>query len=361
MDQLSESTLQSIKENLKTEAHRLGFSHIGFTNPGTPTHFDTFIDWINKGHAGSMSYMSRPDTVAKRKDPMLILRSCKSIIVLALPYSPSGEEKKNGHLPKIANYAIGDDYHLVIPRLLDKLVDSIKTEAHPYQIEYRIYTDTGPILEKEFAQRAGLGWIGKNGCLIIPGAGSNFFLAEILINLPFEPNIAFEKDLCGKCTRCLESCPTECILSNRTIDANRCISFLTIENRGDIAEELRTKMNGWIFGCDVCQQVCPWNIKFSREPEPNYFQPGENIKNFDLLTEIRLGPSDFKKKYSNSPILRTKYFGFKRNLLIAAGNHFQTTLTAAIEEIMNNEENPALRELAGWVLNVSSNSQGKQV
>ncbi len=356
MDQLSESILQSIKVKLKTEAHRLGFSHIGFTNPSVPSHFDTFIEWINKGHAASMGYLSRPDTIAKRKDPTLILRTCKSIIVLALPYSPSGDEKRNNDYPKIANYAIGEDYHLVIPRLLEKLVDITKTEAYPHQIEYRIYTDTGPILEKEFAQRAGLGWIGKNTCLIIPGAGSYFFLAEILINLPFEPDIAFEKDQCGNCTRCLESCPTDCILPNRTIDANRCISFLTIENRGVIAEELRSKIDGWVFGCDVCQQVCPWNMKFSQEPEPNYFQPNENIQNFDLITELQLGTSDFKNKYLNSPISRTKYDGFKRNLLIAAGNHFQTAMTEAIKEIMNNDENPELRELAGWVLKISNNS-----
>ncbi len=354
MDQLSDINLQSIKEEIKTEAYRLGFSHIGFTKPNIPLHFLTFTEWIDRGYAGNMGYLSRADTLAKRKDPTLILPNCKSIIVLALPYTPPGFEKRKNHFPKIANYAIGDDYHLVIPKLLKNLVDFIITKVHPIQIEYRIYTDTGPILEKEIAQNAGLGWIGKNTCLIIPGAGSYFFLAELLINLSFETDTILEKDLCGNCTRCLDSCPTSCILPNRTIDANRCISYLTIEHRGMIPEELCAKIDNWIFGCDVCQQVCPWNTKFAKEPEQNFFQTSESVQNLDIVSELQLTKSEFQNKYSQSPISRAKHDGYRRNLLIAAGNHFSKDFINPIDSIMQTDENPELRKLAAWLLKGSN-------
>ncbi|MBW6471519.1 MAG: tRNA epoxyqueuosine(34) reductase QueG [Anaerolineaceae bacterium] len=342
--------LQFLKDEIKTEAKSLGFSRIGFTNPDGPLHFDTFFDWINNGYAAEMEYLTRPDTIAKRKDPKLILPACKSIIVVAMPYTPSGFEKRDNKFPKIANYAIGDDYHIIIPKLLDKLIKFIVSKVNPVEVEYRVYTDTGPILEKELAQKAGLGWIGKNTCLIIPGKGSFFFLAEILINLPFDPDIKFEKDFCGNCTRCIDSCPTNCILQNRTIDANRCISYLTIENRGSIPEELRKKINGWIFGCDICQQVCPWNIKFSKEPDPNFFQTSESIKKFDIVSDLKIDKSEFKNKYLKSPIYRAKFVGYKRNLLVAAGNNFHPKLVEPIYNILNNDENPELQELAAWVL-----------
>lgn len=350
MDLFLQLGLQSIKDEIKTEAKSLGFSHIGFTNPESPLHFDTFLEWIHNGYAAEMEYLKRPDSIARRKDPKLILPACKSIIVVAMPYTPSGFEKRDNKFPKIANYAIGDDYHLIIPDLLEKLVKFIVSKVYPIEVEYRIYTDTGPILEKETAQKAGLGWIGKNTCLIIPETGSFFFLAEILINLPFDPDSIFEKDFCGNCTRCIDSCPTNCILPNRTIDANQCISYLTIENRSTISEDLRDKTDGWIFGCDICQQVCPWNIKFSKEPEPNFFQTSENIQKFDIVNELKLDKSEFKNKYSKSPIYRAKYDGYKRNLIIAAGNNLQPELIEPIHHIMNNDENPELQGLAAWVL-----------
>jgi epoxyqueuosine reductase len=350
MDLFFRGDLQSIKNEIKTEAYSLGFSHIGFTNPENPVHFDTFLEWINNGYAAEMDYLKRPDSIARRKDPKLILPVCESIIVVAMPYTPPGFEKRDNKYPKIANYAIGDDYHIIIPVLLEKLVNFIVSKVYPVEVEYRIYTDTGPIFEKEFAQKAGLGWIGKNSCLIIPEAGSFFFLAEILINLPFDPDSVFEKDFCGNCTRCIDSCPTNCILQNRTIDANRCISYLTIENRGSIPEELRKKINGWIFGCDICQQVCPWNIKFSKEPDPNFFQTSENVKKFDLVYELKIDKSEFKNKYLKSPIYRAKYQGYIRNLLVAAGNNFHTKMVEPILSIMNNDENPELQDLATWVL-----------
>ncbi len=342
--------LQSLKDEIKTEAKSLGFSHIGFTNPDGPLRFGSFLEWINNGYAAEMKYLTRPDSIAKRKDPRLILPACESIIVVAIPYTPPGLEKREISFPKIANYAIGDDYHIIIPKLLEKLMKYIISKVYPVEVEYKVCTDTGPILEKDLAQKAGLGWIGKNSCLIIPEAGSFCFLAEILLNLPFDPDSVFKNDFCGNCTRCIDSCPTNCIHPNRTIDANHCISYLTIENRSTIPEKIRARLNGWIFGCDICQQVCPWNKKYAKEPDPNYFQTSEFIQNFDFISELKIDKSEFKNKYSKSPLNRSKYEGYKRNLLIAAENNFNSEMIEPIRNILNNDENPELRELASWIL-----------
>ncbi len=349
--------LKSIKEEIKTEAKRLGFSHIGFTDQFKPQRYQQYVDWINNGFHANMNYLERPDAIEKRSNLKLILPSFTSAIVFAIPYTPAKYEGITHPEPRIAKYAIGQDYHSVIPALLEKIMDFVKEKVYPEEIEYRIYTDTGPILEKDLAQRAGLGWIGNNSCVIIPGFGSFFFLAEILINLSFPPDPPFEKDFCGKCRRCIDHCPTQCILPNRTIDANRCISYLTIENRGHIPEGLHTKINGWIFGCDVCQQVCPWNLKYSEEPNLNYFKLESNIEKINLSKELYITRSEFKIKYINSPISRTRYFGYKRNLLVVSGNHFEPSLIEPLKFIKTHEEDPELRSLASKILEKNVQSQ----
>ncbi|HSM23515.1 MAG TPA: tRNA epoxyqueuosine(34) reductase QueG [Anaerolineaceae bacterium] len=340
--------LIQLKKEIKTEAKSLGFSHIGFTTSDEPVHFDVFKSWIENGFAADMHYLLREDTIAKRKNPNLILESTKSIIVLAIPYCPSIYQKDE--FPKIASYAIGDDYHLVIPPLLEKIVDFIKRKIGSLKLDYKTYTDTGPILEKDLAQRAGLGWIGKNTCLIIPGEGSFFLLAEIFINLEFESDPSFSQDFCGQCSKCIESCPTSCILPNRTIDSNKCISYLTIENKKDIPEEFRSKIDGWIFGCDICQQVCPWNIRFAKKPEKNYFNRSIEISTLNIHEELNIDKPFFKKKYKNSPISRAKYEGFIRNLLICIGNHSKNDYESTITEFISTNTNPELSVLANWVL-----------
>lgn len=348
MPENSTENLRRLKQLIKTEAYNLGFSHIGFTTPEEPLHYEKFLEWIENGFAADMQYLEREDTLAKRANPSLILPDCKTIIVFALPYSPSHQEKKS--FPQIASYALGKDYHNIIPGLLENIIELIKTRTHWNQLNYKIYTDTGPILERDFAQKAGLGWIGKNTCLITPDSGSYIFLSEILINIEFDPDPIFETDQCGTCTRCIEACPTNCILSNRTIDSNKCISYLTIENRKAIPEEYRKAMDGWIFGCDICQQVCPWNIRFARTPEPNYFEIQDNVKSIDIPHTLKLEKQQFKKEFENSPISRAKYEGFMRNFLIAANNHFLPEFVIPITDFIEHTDNPALEELARWVL-----------
>jgi epoxyqueuosine reductase len=344
----SSQKMEKLKEQIKTEAYNLGFSHIGFTTPKKPSHFDIFQHWLAQGYAADMDYMKREDTLAKREDPSLILPDCKSIIVFGLPYSPANLDKDK--FPRIASYAIGEDYHQIIPQLLEKMIALIKNHINSDNLQYKIYTDTGPILERELAQRAGLGWIGKNSCLITPDAGSYLFLSEIFINIAFEPDSPFETDHCGTCTRCIDACPTNCILPNRIIDANKCISYLTIENRKPISEDYRTAIDGWIFGCDICQIVCPWNIRFAKIPQPNYFEPLELIQTLDIINELQIDKKEFKEKFSNSPISRAKYEGYLRNILVAINNHFHPDFAEPVIKFMNGVQNQDLKDLAKWVL-----------
>ena len=200
-----------LKNKLKTEALNLGFTNIGICDPKSPASFPIFLDWLEKGYEAGMSYLSRKDTIEKRKDPKLILPGVASIIVFALPYSPPKSGNALHDRGKIASYALGEDYHTIIPGLLEKLMHWLMLQIPDYNLDYRIYTDTGPVLERELAQKAGLGWIGKNSCLLIPGKGSYFFIAEIFINIPFPPDQPFSSDHCGNCRRCIDKCPTNCI------------------------------------------------------------------------------------------------------------------------------------------------------
>lgn len=352
---ISSKSQNTLKTILKTEAFNLGFSHIGFTEPVTPDNYAVFLNWIDLGYAADMNYLKREDTISKRAEPLKILPSCKSIIILALPYNPPSKDNSRDKF-KISSYAQSTDYHLVIPSLLEKLITAIKNHTDQ-SLQYRIYTDTGPIMEKAFAQMAGIGWIGKHSCLISPGFGSYFFLSTILINIEFEPDPPFPKELCGSCTRCIDNCPTGCILPNRTINASKCISYLTIENHSNISEDLRKKVGKWIFGCDVCQQVCPWNNRFASNPKHDYFNlSAYHHHPFNLLEELKLTDLEFKQKFSQSPILRANNFGYKRNLLVAASNSFSDEVQAAVDYLLANETDPILLDLAQWALRSHSSS-----
>ena len=219
-----------------------------------------------------------------------------------------------------------------------------------FNIDYRIYTDTGPVLERELAQKAGLGWIGKNSCLLIPGQGSYFFLGEIFINIPFPPDQPFLSDHCGNCRRCIENCPTNCIQENRTLDANHCISYLTIENKDTIPVGDREAIGNWIFGCDVCQQVCPWNIRFSSGPVASLFTPDPTLADFDLLNPENSDLKDFKQRYKSSPLLRAKKLGFLRNIIVAMGNINSPKTIPILLKIYLSEENTMIRNLITWSL-----------
>ena len=299
-----------------------------------------------------MHYLADDRSRTRRADPRLILPECKSILVLAAPYAdPKSAEASDktdpGPSGRVAAYAWGDDYHNVFPAKLQQLVAFIEEQVgHP--VPNRYYTDTGPILERDLAQRAGLGWIGKNTCLINPKHGSYFLLAEILLGLELEPDSPLTTDHCGTCTRCIEACPTQCILPDRTLDARRCISYLTIELKDDIPEEMRPLLDEWIFGCDVCQMVCPWN-RFAMQTVDEAFSPRQDVPRPILIHELELTPEAFNRKFKNSPIKRAKRRGYLRNVAVAAGNSGDEKTIPALEKAGKDNE-PLVREHADWAL-----------
>jgi epoxyqueuosine reductase len=345
----------SLKQAIKDEARRLGFPLAGVTSPDPPPHLSTFERWLAADRHGVMHYLATERARKRREDPRLILPECKSILVLAAPYAdPKSVEASEGTdrepSGRVAAYAWGDDYHNVFPPRLKELVSFIEEQVgHP--VPNRYYTDTGPLLERDLAQRAGLGWIGKNTMLINPNQGSYFLLAEILLGLELEPDPPFTSDHCGACTRCIEACPTDCILPDRTIDARRCISYLTIELKDDIPEELRPLLGEWIFGCDVCQMVCPWNRFASPEGDAS-FSPRPGVPTPNLIRELELAPEDFNRKFKNSPVKRAKRRGYLRNVALAAASSKDERTIPALEQAQNDDEE-LVRTHAAWALEVT--------
>lgn len=290
-----------------------------------------------------MDYLASERSRIRRADPKQILPECKSILVLALPYENSEFKIQNLEF-RIAAYALGADYHDVIPPRLQQIVEFIEEQVG-HSVPNRYYTDTGPILERELAQRAGLGWIGKNSMLINPQAGSTFLLAEILLGIELEPDPPFPTDHCGSCTRCLDACPTQCILPNRTLDASRCISYLTIENKGEIPEDLRPQIQNWIFGCDICQQVCPWN-RFSSVSDPA-LEPSIPLP--VLTSDLLLSSVEFNQRFKRTPLQRAKRRGYLRNLTVAIGNTGNAGDIPTLEKAAQDKE-PLVREHAKWAI-----------
>ena len=348
----------SLKEQIVTEAKRLGFNLVGVTRPDPPPHFDVYENWLRSGQHGEMEYLSTQPARQRRRDPRLILPECRSILVLGMPHNipeplagiPVQDELIDHTVHgRVASYAWGDDYHDQIPPRLKQLVAFIETKIGE-PVPNRYYTDTGPILERDLAQRAGLGWIGKNTCLINPAQGSYILLAEILLGVDLEPDSPFTADRCGTCTRCIDACPTACILPDRTIDAASCISYLTIELKNPIPAEQRPQMDNWIFGCDICQQVCPWNQRFAASTGDQAFVRHPDISNPDLIAELSLSPQEFNRKFKGNPIKRTKRRGYLRNAAVALGNLKSPAAVRPLVDILLKEPEPLVRGHAAWAL-----------
>jgi epoxyqueuosine reductase len=346
-----------LKQAIKDKARQLGFILAGVTTPEPPPHYSTFENWLAQNHHGTMNYLANDRSRLRRADPREILPECKSILVLATPYNPpnsrrsSSREAASRDQGEIASYAWGNDYHDVLPARMKELVQFIEEQVGS-PVKNRWYTDTGPILERDLAQRAGIGWIGKNTCLINPKQGSYFLLSEILLALALEPDTPFVTDHCGTCRRCIEACPTDCILPDRTIDSRRCISYLTIELKDDIPIELREKMGDWVFGCDICQMVCPWN-RFAAEGDPAFGDALSSPLRADplpsLTDELAITTQEFNQRFRRSPIKRAKRRGYLRNVAVALGNtgdmHALPVLNRALED-----SEPMVREHAEWAI-----------
>ncbi len=334
----------SLTARIKAEALRLGFAQVGILPVGPSLTHPFYQAWLAKGYGGEMAYLETERARRRRADPQEILPDCASILIVAANYLPNGLKGKG-----VAAYGVGDDYHEVLTDRLKQLVSSLEARLGR-EIKNRYYTDTGPLLERELAQRAGLGWIGKNTCLISPEQGSYFFLAEILLDLPLEPDQPIKTDHCGECTLCIEACPTDCILPDRTLDATRCISYLTIELKGAIPLELRPLTKDWIFGCDICQQVCPWNLRFAEPTADAAFQARAFLQEAGTREYLRLSPESYRRELSKSPLKRAKRAGLLRNAAVAAANSGDRSYVPDLVRLLTQEADPLPRAHAAWAL-----------
>ena len=336
---------QELKAQLISYARQIGFDSCRIAACDTPAHVAEFRQWLRQGAHGEMNYMQRGEE--KRCEPQKVLPGAKSIVVLALNYF-QGEGIRRSSRPvgttgKIARYAWGDDYHDVIEAKLDKL-DSFLREFGGIQ---KCYVDTGPVLERDHAADAGIGWHGKNTMLIAERLGTWFFLAEILTTLELSIDEPVE-DRCGTCERCIKACPTGAITAPHRLDARRCISYLTIELKGSIPLELRPLIGDRIFGCDDCLDVCPWN-RFAQVSHETAFSSRESTTGMSLRDYLELTDAEFRQLFKSSPIKRIKRRGFLRNVCVALGNAGDASDLPALERAAADPE-PLIAEHAGWAI-----------
>ena len=296
-------------EIIKTIATGLGFDYCGIAKAQLLNEDAKRLEnWLSKGMHGSMQYMENHFDL--RIDPSKLVPGAKSVITLLLNYFPS--EQRSADAPKISKYAYGNDYHEVIRSKLKMFLQQIKEQVG--EVNGRGFVDSAPVLERAWAQKAGIGWIGKNGNLINKQSGSFFFIATLIVDLELNYNNEFVKDYCGTCTKCIDECPTDAILPDKVIDGSKCISYFTIELKDAlIPEAMKGKFNNWMFGCDVCQDVCPWN-RFSKPTSKINFTPIPEILNLSTSDWEEMSEESFKLIFKNSPIKRTKFDGIKRNL-----------------------------------------------
>jgi epoxyqueuosine reductase len=294
---------------VKTEAQRLGFSFVGISRADFMEEEARRLEqWLNQKAHGQMTYME--GHFDKRVDPRKLVPGARSVVTLMYNYHTE-KTQKDPEAPKISKYAYGQDYHLVIKEKLRALLDFLQEQIGA--IEGRCFVDSAPVLERDWAKRSGVGWIGKNTLLIHPKAGSYFFLAELIIDLELEPDGPI-KDYCGTCTRCIDACPTDAIAEGGYwLDASKCISYLTIELKEAIPESFQGKMENWMFGCDICQEVCPWN-RFSQPHQEPAFKPHPDLLDMNRQDWEELTEEVFRKLFRKSAVKRTKYRGLKRNI-----------------------------------------------
>ncbi len=300
---------EQFTRKIKAFASQLGFDYCGIAKAQFLNEDARRLEtWLKKGMNGSMRYMENYFDL--RVDPCKLVPGAKSVITLLLNYFPI--EKQNPDTAKISKYAYGRDYHEVIKKKLNKLMELIRKNAG--EINGRGFVDSAPVLERTWAQRSGLGWVGKNGNLINKQSGSFFFIATLITDLELQYDDPFVKDYCGTCTRCIDACPTDAILPDKVVDGSKCISYFTIELKEMmIPENMKGKFENWMFGCDICQDVCPWN-RFSSPNNETEFIPVSEILNFSIKDWEELTEESFKKIFSHTPLSRSKFPGIKRNL-----------------------------------------------
>jgi epoxyqueuosine reductase len=333
----------TLSARLKAEAQRLGFGLSGIAPATEADGFERLHEWLERGYAGEMAYMQRHEEA--RRHPRSILEAVRSIIMVGMEYAERNSKPVDSAMGKVARYAQGPDYHDLLWDKLDRLLAWLKVEVP--ECNGRGVVDSAPLLERDFARRAGLGWFGKNTMLIDKHTGSFFFLGALLVDIDLEPDAPHTASHCGTCTACLDACPTEAFTAPGWLDARRCISYLTIELRSPIPEELRPKMDNWLFGCDICQDVCPWNRKVGRTAAP--FDHRQDLESLDPLELLKLDDKEFSRRFRGTAIARTKRRGLLRNAAIVLGNRGDRAAIPALEQVLTDEE-PLIREAAAWAI-----------
>ncbi|MFT5791318.1 MAG: epoxyqueuosine reductase [Candidatus Azotimanducaceae bacterium] len=299
---------QKYSQLIKAEALRLGFSTCGIAKADfLENEAPRLEQWLKDGYHGEMQYMENHFDM--RLDPRLLVDGAKSVISLSYNYFP--EQQQNSDSYKLSKYAYGEDYHHVVKSKLKELHDFIQEEIG--EIDGRAFVDSAPIMERAWAEKAGLGWNGKHSLLIQKELGSYFFLSELILELELEYDIPFTTDHCGTCTKCIDACPTEAILPNNTVDGSKCISYFTIELKNEIPNDVKGKMEDWMFGCDICQDVCPWN-RFSTPHQEPLFSPHPELIQMTKRDWEEITEDVFKKVFNKSAVKRTKFSGLQRNI-----------------------------------------------
>jgi epoxyqueuosine reductase len=349
-------------EGIKREARRLGFDVVGIARASAATTIGQYEAWLASGYHAGMAYLARPDSVAKRRDPAGVLPGAQSVVTVGANYHtiplPAGyrDDPARG---VVASYAWGDDYHDVMLPRLRELGAFVEAETGG-PVAHRAYVDTGPLLEREFAAQAGSGFFGKNTNLIDPRLGSWLFLGELLVTAAIpadDPPI--RQGTCGQCTRCLDACPTQALVAPYVLDARRCISYLTIELKGAIPRDLRPLMGNRIFGCDICQEVCPWNRRFAQPATEPAFQARETTIAPQLLDLMALDDEGFRQRFRASPVKRAKRRGLLRNVAVAMGNWSDEATVPALSRALEDAE-PLIRGHAAWALGRIGGDAGQQ-
>jgi epoxyqueuosine reductase len=339
---------------IRAKARDLGFDAVGVAPAHASAHGASYERWIGEGFHGEMGYLAREDAVAKRKDPAVLVPGARSAVVVALEYfnpeaDPGGTADPSRGV--VARYARNLDYHEVMKERLIGLQEWINAELLP--VSGRAYVDTGALLERELASRAGLGWFGRNTMLIQPRRGSFYFLGVLLLDVELEYDEPFAKEHCGRCSRCVDACPTGALLGRDEsgaprMDARRCISYLTIELKGAIPRELRPLIGNRVYGCDICQEVCPWN-RFSEPTRDEALLAREGLDGPSLLEWMGMSQEEFSRRFKGSPIKRAKRRGLLRNVAVALGNWGSPEAVPALAAALNDEE-PLVRGHAAWAL-----------
>lgn len=347
---------------LKAKAAQLGFGMLGIIEARPAKRLDAYLTWVEKEMFGKMGYLARPDRIIRRQDPKIILPKVKTIICVGLDYYTLRLPKSLVNDPlrgRISNYAWGTDYHDIMTPRLEELAGWLKTAVKAEEQAHRVYVDTGAILERDHAESAGLGFTGKNTMLIRPKFGSWFFLGEIMTTLELPPTTflpAEQMPSCGSCTRCLSACPTDAFTAPYVLDARRCISYLTIELKENIPLELRSQTGNWVYGCDICQEVCPFN-RFNEETIEHAFKPDHvDFAAPKLESLLTLSQTEFDRIYANSPIKRIKRERLLRNAAVAAGNSGRPELIPALKALLTDEPE-LIQSHATWAISKLSSAQ----